>query len=192
MNVSVAATPLSRREAFDGAVRELVARARVPPPAQLIVAADEEPLRVLAAVGLLALAPEVFAAEDERAVGPALERLPAVDEMDVLEARRVGRRGPVVPVGVGDAELDVVIVAEVPERAVLAVVRDVALARSGEEGLGASVDDLEVELGERVAGQLDDLRKRNPFARPTCRERAGCCRSAEARPPTAGCGGASC
>src|SRR4029077_13028867 len=47
----------------DGAVRELVARAREPAAPELPVGAREESLRLLRAVGLLALAPEILAAD---------------------------------------------------------------------------------------------------------------------------------
>src|SRR4029077_18882962 len=114
-----------------------------PAAAELPVRADIETLRVLLTVGLLALAPEVLAAHDEGAVRPALERLPAIDEGRVLKARGVGHTRTVVAVGVGERRLDVVIVTEVAEHAVLAVVGQVALCRSDEQAVARrAVEDL--------------------------------------------------
>jgi hypothetical protein len=115
---------------------------------------------------LLAHAPEELAADDELAVGPPLQRLPAVDEVEVLElCPRVGRDA-VEPAAVTRADLDVVVVAEVAVDAVLRVPRELARRGRVEEVVDVAGEDLSVDLGERVAGQLDQLGDRGARVRP--------------------------
>src|SRR5262245_22115464 len=94
-----------------GAVGELVAGGGEPAPGQLIVAADVEAARLLRASGLLAAAPVELAPQDEGPVGFSLERLPTVNEVDVLQRRVRVFRGSVGTATPRRADLDVVVIA---------------------------------------------------------------------------------
>src|SRR5712692_3457285 len=133
-------------------VGELVSRAAEPAPRQLVVPADEEPARRLLPIRLLAPASKEFAPQDEGTVRSTRERFPAVDEVNVLERRLRRVRRPVRPAAPGRAELDVVVVAEVPVGAVLAEVRQIASRGRVKEARGLAAKGLECQLGKSVAG----------------------------------------
>src|SRR5438093_7087991 len=95
-------------------IRAIVAHPREPPPRELVVAGDVIAHPVLAAVRLLATAPDHFGAPDERVIDRALQRTPPKRRVDAEEPGRepaqidtVDDAGWIVAVGVGQPKIDV-------------------------------------------------------------------------------------
>src|SRR6266545_2789437 len=141
-----------------GVVGELVPRPAEPASRQLVVPPDEETARRLLAIGLLASASKELAPQGERTVRSTRKRLPAVDEMNVLERRLRLFGRPVRSPNPGRAQFGVVVIAEVAVGAVLPQIGKIAARGRVEETFGLAAKDLKGQLGKSVAGEREAAR----------------------------------
>src|SRR5262245_23206372 len=155
------------RVVVSGAVGELVAQTAEPAARDLIVPRDVEARPLLNRPFLLAPRAEVLAPQDERSIRPAAQRLPPIDEVRVAELRRRVGRHPVEAAAVAHADLQIVVVSEVPVETVLGVEGELAPRRRVEKPVHVATKDLRRELREGVAGKLDQLCDRNAGVAPT-------------------------